>query len=100
MGSGFEILGHPDGIERMGGIDFDAAVLDHVAGQVGDAWTRLDPADPEARADAAELRARCIEAKEALSADAVALVPVRLPGSRTTVCITRDELEAMIRSPL
>lgn len=100
VGSGFEILGRPDGIERMGGIDFDAAVLDHVAGQVGDAWTALDPADPEARADAAELRARCIEAKEALSADAVALVPVRLPGARTTVRVTRDELEAMIRSPL
>ena len=27
---GFEIVGRPEGIERMGGIDFDAAVFAHV----------------------------------------------------------------------
>jgi molecular chaperone DnaK (HSP70) len=29
-GAGFELLGPPQGIERLGGIDFDAAVLAHV----------------------------------------------------------------------
>ena len=99
-GDGFVVLGRPDGIERLGGIDFDAAVLGHVAGQVGDAWGTLDPNDPEALADVAELRARCVEAKEGLSADTVISVPVRLPAVRTTVRLTRDELESMIRGPL
>ena len=27
---GFAILGKPDGIERLGGIDFDAAIFGHV----------------------------------------------------------------------
>ena len=33
---GFEILGTPDGIERLGGIDFDEAVVAHVRRWVAD----------------------------------------------------------------
>ena len=33
--NGFEILGQPEGIERLGGIDFDAAVFGHVSPQPG-----------------------------------------------------------------
>jgi ABC-type branched-subunit amino acid transport system substrate-binding protein/actin-like ATPase involved in cell morphogenesis len=98
--TGFEVLGHPDGVERLGGIDFDAAVLAHVVRQVAEAWDALDPSDPEVVADAAALRDRCIEAKEALSADSTVAIPVRLPAVRTTVRLTRDELEQMVRGPL
>ena len=33
--TGFTILGRPEGIERLGGIDFDAAVFSHVAAALG-----------------------------------------------------------------
>ena len=34
---GFRIIGHPDGIEHLGGIDFDEAVLRHVLRSVDSA---------------------------------------------------------------
>ncbi|MGH3907098.1 MAG: DUF6777 domain-containing protein, partial [Pseudonocardiaceae bacterium] len=33
--SGFELVGRPEGIERLGGIDFDEAVFDHVRQALG-----------------------------------------------------------------
>ena len=38
---GFEHLGHPEGIERMGGIDFDAAVFAHVQRVLGGSLEQL-----------------------------------------------------------
>ena len=99
-GDRYELLGRPDGVERLGGIDVDAAVFDTVTQQLGDAWTSLDPGDPATLADVAELRARCVDAKEALSTDTVATVPVRLPAARTSVRVTRAELESMVRGPI
>ena len=46
----FEIIGSPEGIERLGGIDFDEAVFAHVRQAVGDALDRLDPEEPAAQA--------------------------------------------------
>ena len=43
---GFEILGRPEGIERLGGIDFDAAVFSHVARALGGKLAELDEDDP------------------------------------------------------
>jgi hypothetical protein len=45
----------------------------------------------------ARLRADCVAAKEALSSDTDAVIPVMLPGLATEVRITRSELETMIR---
>ncbi len=95
--TGFELLGRPQGIERLGGIDFDEAVLTHVRKVVGDAISSLDPADPSARSAFARLRQECVLAKETLSADSDATVPVLLPNLQTQVRITRAEFEDMIR---
>ena len=65
QGDDFVILGEPEGIERLGGIDFDAAVIAHVRNEVGADLDALAPNDPAA----ARLRAECVSAKEALSAD-------------------------------
>ena len=46
-GDGFEILGAPEGIERLGGIDFDEAVFAHVRRALGDALDDLDPTDAD-----------------------------------------------------
>ena len=50
------VLGKPVGIERLGGIDFDEAVFDHVRAAIGDAWQRLDPDDPAVQSAVAGLR--------------------------------------------
>lgn len=97
---GFELLGEPEGIERLGGIDFDQAVLSHVARSVGPAIDALDPEDPIARAAMARLLDECVQAKEALSSDTEVSVPVLLPSVQTQVRLTRAEFESMIRPSL
>lgn len=97
---GFEILGTPEGIERLGGIDFDEAVFTHVRRSVGDAIDRLDPDDPAALSGMARLRQECIDAKEALSSDTDVSIAVSLPTIQTEVRLTRAEFEGMIRPTL
>src|SRR5262245_40486620 len=95
--TGFDTIGTPEGIERLGGIDFDEAVFAHVRGAVGEGLERLDPEEPAAQAAVARLRQECIDAKEALSSDTDVSIPVLLPGLQTEVRLTRSEFEAMIR---
>ncbi len=98
--TGFEILGEPEGIERLGGIDFDAAVFQHVTRSLGGALDDLDEDDPTALAAVARLRQDCVDAKEALSTDTDTTIPVLLPSTQTEVRLTRGEFEAMIRPAL
>ncbi|MHB8664987.1 MAG: Hsp70 family protein [Acidimicrobiales bacterium] len=98
--TGFELLGQPEGIEHLGGADFDQAVLDHVRRALGGALEQLDPADPAVVAAGVELRRRVTEAKEALTHDTDASIFVLLPTVQTQIRLTRAELEAMLRGPL
>ena len=98
--TGFAILGQPEGIERLGGIDFDAAVFSHVSRAIGDRLSELDEDDPAAVAAVGRLREECVEAKEALSSDTDVSIPVMLPNLTTEVRLTRTELEAMVRPAL
>ncbi|HEY8544936.1 MAG TPA: Hsp70 family protein [Acidimicrobiales bacterium] len=98
--TGWEIMGEPEGIERLGGVDFDQAVFHHVQTAVGDAIERLDPDDPAAVAALARLRRDCVEAKEALATDVDVVIPVLLPTIQTDVRLTRSEFEDMIRPTL
>ncbi|GGN86145.1 hypothetical protein GCM10010112_67330 [Actinoplanes lobatus] len=97
---GFELIGKPEGIERLGGVDFDAAIFAHVAGALDGALDDLDEQDPAASAAVARLREECVQAKEALSADTDVTIPVLLPAVTTEVRLTRAELEAMVRPVL
>jgi actin-like ATPase involved in cell morphogenesis len=94
---GFEILGRPEGIEGLGGVDFDEAVFTHVDQALDGAVSRLDPADPRATSAVIRLRNECVTAKEALSADTETSIPVLLPDLQTEVRLTRGEFERMIR---
>ena len=94
---GFEILGRPEGIEGLGGVDFDEAVFTHVDRTLDGAVSRLDPADPRATSAAIRLRHECVTAKETLSADTETTIPVLLPELQTEVRLTRGEFEKMIR---
>ena len=96
----FELLGHPEGIEHLGGVDFDAAVFGHVVQALGPAFDELDEDDPAALAAVARLRRDCTEAKEALSADTSTTIAVMLPNAGTEIRLTRHELEQMIRPAL
>ncbi|HWM06871.1 MAG TPA: Hsp70 family protein, partial [Actinophytocola sp.] len=98
--TGFTILGEPEGIERLGGIDFDAAVFHHVRTALGNKLDDLDEDDSAAIAAVSRLREECVAAKEALSADTDTAIPVLLPTVTTEVRLTRGELESMVRPAL
>ncbi len=94
---GFELLGTPEGMERLGGIDFDQAVLSHVDAVLGGLISGADSSDPLVRAGQARLRDECRTAKEALSTDTDATISVSIPGVQTEVRLTREEFEQMVR---
>jgi molecular chaperone DnaK (HSP70) len=96
----FEIMGEPEGIERLGGVDFDAAiygwVVDHLDGALDD--PPLDAADWIAAIS--RLRDECTLAKEALSSDTETTIQAWLPTGLEEVRLTRDDFERMIKMPL
>jgi len=98
--TGFVQLGTPEGIEHLGGIDFDEALFRHALGMLGDRVVDLDPDDADATAGLARLRRDCVDAKEALSTDTDAMLPVALPGLHTTLRLTRSEFESLVRPAL
>ena len=95
--AGFEQLGRPEGMERLGGIDFDEALFRRVMTMVQANGAVVDPNDPATLAAIARLREECRRAKEALSSDTDATIAVVLPGLQTEMRLTREEFEEMIR---
>lgn len=96
--TGVEIYGEPGGDDAIGGIDFDHALFRYVGQSAGVDFSGLDAGDPAIAAALANLLASVVDAKEALSADSEAVVPVLLPGLTTQVLLTRADFEALIRS--
>jgi len=97
---GFVVEGQPLGDPDLGGADFDQAVMDHVASVLGAAWRNLDLEDPAVLAALAQVREHAVAAKEQLSADTEASVPVVLPTVVREVRITRGEFETAVRIPI
>ncbi|WP_060721813.1 Hsp70 family protein [Pseudonocardia sp. EC080625-04] len=97
-GDGIEILGTPEGIERLGGVDFDEAILSYVNYQSGNALTELDLGDLQTSVAMARLRQDCVLAKEALSVDTETTIPVFLPQRHFDVRLTLGDFEGMIRA--
>jgi actin-like ATPase involved in cell morphogenesis len=93
----FALLGEPEGLDRLGGVDFDEAVFTHVRTALGPAWVELDGTDPAVLEAVARLRRECTAAKEALSVDTVVHVSVMLPGLHTRVRLGRAEFEDLVR---
>ena len=92
---GFRLLGDPAAMTDLGGTMFDDALLNHAITTAGISLASL-PSSTETHVALARLRRACIAAKEALSFDAEAAIPVTLPGHSSGVRITRSEVEAMI----
>jgi len=94
---GFSLLGRPEGVERLGGIDLDELVFEHVVEGLPEAFDGLDEDDPAVLSAVAAVRRECTEAKEALSADTAVAIPVLTPVGQGSVRLHRSEFEAMIR---
>ncbi|HYQ66827.1 Hsp70 family protein [Actinophytocola sp.] len=92
-----EILGVPEGIEHMGGTDFDETLLAHVDDRLDGAVSGLDTVDPAAATVVAEIRAMCVRAKEELSVEPDVTLTVPLPAGPRELTITRLEFNDMIR---
>ena len=101
----FASLGRAEGIERLGGIDVDEAVLGHVLRTLGDdVLARAGvtgaaggvAADPAVTTGMALLRRACVDAKEALSSETSITIPVWLPGFHHEVLLRRTELEELV----
>jgi molecular chaperone DnaK len=94
---GMEILGIPEGIEHLGGMDFDETLLSHLDDRLDGAISALDPADPAEAAALTAIRAMCVRAKEELSTEPDVQLAVPLPSGPRAVMITRLEFNDMIR---
>ncbi len=95
--AGFGLLGRPEGLDRLGGVDFDEVVFEHVREGLPTAFADLDDTDPGVLSAVARVRRECMEAKEALSADTDVSIPVLLPAGGGSVRLHRSEFESMIR---
>jgi molecular chaperone DnaK len=94
---GFSLLGRPEGLERLGGIDFDEAVFEYVRTSLPEAFADLDDTDPAVLSAIAAVRRECTEAKEALSSDTEVSISVLTPAGQGAVRLHRSEFEALIR---
>jgi molecular chaperone DnaK (HSP70) len=97
---GFAVLGAPESMERLGGTNFDEALLNYVDHVTDSGLADLDINNRATAAMLARLHRDCALAKEALSFDADAVVPVFLPGHQVDVRLTRSTLEGLIRPML
>ncbi len=96
---GLHFLGRPEGLESLGGLNFDAAVMGHVWSQLGLEGIDNADDDPLMLRGMIQLREACVRAKERLSYDVSASIPINIPGAATLVRVTRTEFEELI-SPL
>ncbi len=99
-GDRFTLVGRPEGIEHLGGVDFDEAVFQHVVRTLRTELAGLDADDPATIRGLDRLRRDCVVAKETLSTDTEARLSVTIGRVDTVVRLTRSEFEDMIRPAL
>lgn len=91
------VVGAPGGIAGFGGSDLDDIVLRHALAAAG-LTSRELTANPTDYVALAGLRRECVDAKESLSFDTEAVVPVLVGAAGATVRLTRSEFEGMIEA--
>ncbi|WP_125131228.1 Hsp70 family protein [Microbacterium sp. 10M-3C3] len=93
------LVGQPSGLADLGGADFDDLLVRHVVRAAHVDAVQLS-GDVAGRMALAALRRECVEAKESLSFDSEAVVPVLVSNDQRTVRVSRDEFELMIADDL
>ena len=87
-------------MERLGGTNIDEALLNYIDHATDNALADLDITNRSTAAMLARLHRDCALAKEALSFDDDAVVPVFLPDRQVDVRLTRSTLEGLARPML
>lgn len=95
--TGIEIVGEPGGDDGCGGVDLDYLLFRYVCSSAGVDSDRLADPDPTTASALAQVLASVVEAKEALSTDVEAIVPVVLPGLAQQVMVPRGQFEDLVR---
>jgi len=95
--TGFDVIGTPEELEHLGGIDFDEAFSSSVVGFVRANGVEVNEDDPTTAAALVRLQDEGRRAKEALSSDAQTTVHVDLPGFQTDLPLTREDFEDLVR---
>jgi hypothetical protein len=98
-GNGFAPVGPTVRHTDLSGDLIDQALLTHVINDLSAAGT-IDLSGTSAIGSLSRLRAQCRGAKERLSTAAVTSLVAELPGHRSEVRLTRNELDEAIRGPL
>ena len=88
------VLGHADGVERLGGDDVDAALLALLDERAGGALVELAQGSPTERAVLQHAREEVRAAKERLSGHDAAQVSLPVPGRALTTVLTAADVEA------
>jgi actin-like ATPase involved in cell morphogenesis len=96
---GFAPIGATVRHTDLSGDLIDQALLTHVINDLSAAGT-IDLSSTSAIGSLSRLRAQCRGAKERLSTAAVTALVAELPGHRSDVRLTRNELDEAMRSPL
>src|SRR6478735_11709759 len=97
--NGFAPIGPTARHADLSGDLIDQALLTHVINDLSTAGT-IDLSGTSAIGSLTRLRAQCRGAKERLSTAAVTSLVAELPGHRSDVRLTRNELDEAIRAPL
>ena len=97
--NGFAPIGPTVRHTDLSGDLIDQALLTHVIDDLSAAGT-IDLSGTSAIGSLSRLRAQCRGAKERLSTAAVTSLVAELPGHRSDVRLTRNELDEAIRAPL
>jgi molecular chaperone DnaK (HSP70) len=96
----FEVLSCLEGVEPLGGDDFDEALAGHVRAKLGRELGARQLDDPHVRLALFDLRGECVRAKERLSLATETDLVFQLPHGPTRVHVTRAEFEDLIRPAL
>jgi molecular chaperone DnaK len=94
---GTEILGTPEGVERLGGFDFDDALLAFADQRLNGAITALDVTDQQQAKLLFAARESCRLAKETLSVEPDTTLHLELPGGVREISVSRLELNELIK---
>jgi actin-like ATPase involved in cell morphogenesis len=98
-GSGFEPITETVRYSEFSGDEIDQALWVHVLEKIGHTGNG-DPGATAAIGQLDQLKEECRQAKEALSTQTITEVAVELPGYRSSVQVTRAELEILITDRL
>ena len=94
----FTLRGHSQGVEWLGGSDFDQAIFSRVQDATG--LKGLGTTDQDLLASLRRLRRDCTDAKELLSVDTEATLTVGPVGRRSRIRLVRSEFEELIRDAI